>query len=106
MVAPTYLESLEVLSMTIDLVATDLPIAITHDLCDQSCVLSTICLRFQIVLVAATSGLNMTYDLAAIDFALAITHDLCDKAYVLSTISPRFQHFRSQGGRNLVVSLA
>ena len=26
-----------VLNMTIDLVATDLPLAITHDLCDQSC---------------------------------------------------------------------
>ena len=43
------------LSMTIVLVATDLLLAITHDLCDQSCVLYTICLRFQIVLVAATS---------------------------------------------------
>ena len=29
-----------VLNMTIDLVATDLPLAITHDLCDQSYVLS------------------------------------------------------------------
>ena len=46
---------LQVLNMTIDLVATDLPLAITYDLCDQSYVLSTICLRFQIVLVAATS---------------------------------------------------
>ena len=43
-----------VLNMTIDLVATDLPLATTHDfcdqsydLCDQSYVLSTICLRFQ-----------------------------------------------------------
>ena len=27
----------QVLNMTIDLVATDLPIAITHDHCDQSC---------------------------------------------------------------------
>ena len=42
----------QVLNMTIDLVATDLPLAITHDLCDQSydlCdqsyVLSTICPR-------------------------------------------------------------
>ena len=42
---------LHVLNMTIDLVVTDLPLAITHD---QSYVLSTICLRFQIVLVAAT----------------------------------------------------
>ena len=37
---------LQVLNMTIDLVATDLPLAIIHDLCDQSYVLSTICLRF------------------------------------------------------------
>ena len=41
----------QVLNMTIDLVATDLPLAI----CDQLYVLSTICLRFQIVLFAATS---------------------------------------------------
>ena len=50
-VSPVWL----VLNMTYDLVATDLPLAITHDHCDQSYVLSTICLRFQIVLVAATS---------------------------------------------------
>ena len=37
---------LHVLNMTIDLAATDFPLAITRDLCDQSCVLSTICLRF------------------------------------------------------------
>ena len=44
----------QVLNMTIDLVATDLPLAITHDLCDQShdlCgqsyVLSSICPRLQ-----------------------------------------------------------
>ena len=44
----------QVLNMTIDLVATDLPLAITHvlcdqsyDLCDQSYVLSTICPRLQ-----------------------------------------------------------
>ena len=44
----------QVLNMTIDLVATDLPPAITHDLCDQSydlCdqsyVLSSICPRLQ-----------------------------------------------------------
>ena len=36
---------LQVLNMTIELVATDLPLAITHDLCDQSYVHSTICLR-------------------------------------------------------------
>ena len=45
----------QILNMTIALVATDLPLAITHDLCDPPCVLSTICLRFQIVLVAAMS---------------------------------------------------
>ena len=38
---------LQVLNMTIDLVATDLPLAITYDLDDQSYVLSTICRRFQ-----------------------------------------------------------
>ena len=38
---------LEVLNMTIDLATTDVAIAITHDLCDQSYVLSTICPRFQ-----------------------------------------------------------
>ena len=37
---------LQVLNMAIDLVATDLPLAITHDLCGQSYTLSTICLRF------------------------------------------------------------
>ena len=37
---------LQVLNMTIDLVATDLPLAITYDLYDQSYVLSTICRRF------------------------------------------------------------
>ena len=46
---------LQVLTMTIDIVSTDLPFAITHDLCDQSDVLSTICLRFRIILVVATS---------------------------------------------------
>ena len=44
-----------VLNMTIDLVATDLPLAITHDLCDQSCVLSTIGLRFQHFSIAGRS---------------------------------------------------
>ena len=43
-------DRLQVLNMSIDLVATDLPLAITHDLCDQSYVLSTMCLRWQIVL--------------------------------------------------------
>ena len=46
---------LQVLNMTIDLVATDLPFAITHDLCDQSYVLSTICQRFQHFSVAGRS---------------------------------------------------
>ena len=45
---------LEIVNMTNAIVATDLPHAITHDLCDQSYVLSTICLRCKIVLVAAT----------------------------------------------------
>ena len=34
---------LEVLNTTIDLAATEFALAITHDLCDQSCVLFTIC---------------------------------------------------------------
>ena len=38
---------LEVLNMTIDLVTTDFALAITHDLCNQSYVLSTICPRFR-----------------------------------------------------------
>ena len=96
----------KVLNMTIDLFATDLSLAITHDLCDQSYVLSTICLRFQIVLVAATSqpgrrpgvtGFEHTYNLAATDFALVFTHDLYDHSYVLSTICLRFQHFSVAG---------
>ena len=33
----------EALNMTVDLVATDFSLAITHDFCDQSHVLSTIC---------------------------------------------------------------
>ena len=57
----------QIFNMTIDLVATGLPLAIIHDLCDQS-------------------------------------FDLCDQSYVLSSICPRLQHFRSQVGRNLVVS--
>ena len=64
--------------MTIDLVASDLPFAITHDLCDQSYVISTICLRFvydcklcwshlrrNLVVSPVWLGFNMTYDLAA-----------------------------------------
>ena len=50
----TYLRSLtswnrrlEVLNMTIDLVTTDFALAIAHDRCDQSYVLSTTCPRFQ-----------------------------------------------------------
>ena len=46
---------LQVLNMTIDLVATDLSFAITHDLCNQSYVLSTICPRFQKMSVACRS---------------------------------------------------
>ena len=38
---------LEVLNMTIDLATTDFALAITHDHCDQSYVLSTMCPRFQ-----------------------------------------------------------
>ena len=52
----------QVLNMTIDLVATDLPIAITHDLCDhsydlcdQSYVLSSICPRLQHFSIAGRS---------------------------------------------------
>ena len=37
---------LELLNMTTDLAATDFALAITHDICDQSCVRSTICSRF------------------------------------------------------------
>ena len=55
--------------------------------------------------------LNMTIDLAATDLPLAITHDLCDQSYDLCDQSYgflRFVHdcniFRSQVGRNLVVS--
>ena len=39
---------LEVLNMTIDLLTTAFALVITHDLCDQSYVLSTTCTRFQI----------------------------------------------------------
>ena len=52
----------QVLSMTIDLVATDLPLAITrdlcdqsYDLCDQSYVLSTICPRLHYFSIAGRS---------------------------------------------------
>ena len=52
----------QVVYMTIDLVATDLPLAITHglcdqsyDLCDQSYVLSTICPRLQHFSIAGRS---------------------------------------------------
>ena len=38
---------LEVLNMTIDLVTTDFALVITHDLCDQSYVRSTICPRLR-----------------------------------------------------------
>ena len=46
---------LEVLNMTIDLATTDFDLAIVHDLCDQSYVLSTIYPRFQRVSVAGRS---------------------------------------------------
>ena len=46
---------LEVFNMTIGLAATDFALAITHDLCEQSYVLSTICLRFQDFSVAGRS---------------------------------------------------
>ena len=46
---------LEVLNMTIDIAATDVAIAITHDLCHQSYVLSTIYSRFQHFSVAGRS---------------------------------------------------
>ena len=52
---------LQVLNMTIVLVATDLRLAITHNLCDQS------------------------YDLCD------QSYDHCDQSYVLSTIDPRFK---------------
>ena len=52
----------QVLNMTIELVATDLPLAITHDLCDhsydlcdQSYVLSSICPRLQHFSIAGRS---------------------------------------------------
>ena len=52
----------QVLNITIDLVATDLPLAITHDLCDQSydlCnqsyILSSICPRLQHFSIAGRS---------------------------------------------------
>ena len=39
--------SLDILNMTIVLATTDFAVAITHDLCDQSYVLSKMCPRFQ-----------------------------------------------------------
>ena len=57
----------QVLNMTIDLVATDLPIAITHDLCHQS-------------------------------------YDLCHQSYVVLRLAHHSNIFRSQVGRNLIVS--
>ena len=54
--APTiWNHRLEVLNMTIDLATTDFALAITHDLYDQSYVLSTICPRFQHISVAGRS---------------------------------------------------
>ena len=46
---------LEVLNMTIDLATNDFALAITHDLCDQSYVLSTIYSRFHHFSVAGRS---------------------------------------------------
>ena len=46
---PIWDRRFEVLTITMDHVATDLPLAITHDLCDQSCVVSTNYQIFQIV---------------------------------------------------------
>ena len=46
---------LDVLNMTIDLATIDFALAITHDLCDQSYVISTICPRFQHFSVAGRS---------------------------------------------------
>ena len=89
-----------VLSMIIDLVATDLPLAITHDLCDQSYdlfhqsyVLSTNGPPFQhfrsqvgfnLVVSQVWLGFEHDHDLAATDLPLAIIHDLCDQSYDLS----------------------
>ena len=97
-------------NMTIDLATTDVAMAITHDLCDQSYVLSTMPQRFQHFSVAGRSSpgrkpgvtgafgvLNMTTTLLRLILQLAITHDLCDQSYVLSTICPRFQHFSVAG---------
>ena len=49
----------QVLNMTIDHVATDLPLAITHDLCHQSYVRSTIGPSFQHFQVRSQVGRNM-----------------------------------------------
>ena len=46
---------LEVLNMTTDLATTDCALAITHDLCYQSYILSSICPRFQFFSVAGRS---------------------------------------------------
>ena len=46
---------LEVLNITSELAATDFTLAITHDICDQSCVPSKICPSFQYFSVVARS---------------------------------------------------
>ena len=46
---------LDVLNITIDLDATDFSLAITYDLCDQSCVRFSICPRFKHFSVSAAS---------------------------------------------------
>ena len=48
--------------------------------------------------------LSMTIDLVATDLPPAFNNDRCGQSYVISSICPRLQHFRSQVGRNLVVS--
>ena len=96
---------LEVLNMTIDLATTHFALGITHDLCDQTYVLSTICPRFQKKnRLHGFRSFEHGHDLAATDFAQAITHDLCDQSYVLSMICHDSNIFRSQVGRNLVES--
>ena len=86
----------QVLNMTIDLVATDLPLAITHDLWTSRTIYKTsrtIVLRLahhsnifrsqvgrNLVVSPVWLGFEHDYDLAATDFPLAITHDRCDQS--------------------------
>ena len=104
----------QVLNMTIDLVATDLPLAITHDLWHQSYDLChqsydrSIRWAYHYNMFRSQVGRNLVvspvwpdfehyHDLVATDMPLAITHDLCHhsydlchQSYVLSTIGPFF----------------